>query len=216
MSEPQRKDAAVRRLGVFGGSFDPPHNTHVALVEAAVKQLQLDELRVFPTGQAWHKPRRLSAPEHRLAMAREAFGGLPRVVVDDREMRRPGPTYTVDTLDELRAEYPGARIFLLMGADQAAALPTWHRWREIMQIATVSIAGRSVSESTAPASTVAAAPGVDLSGMAGVQFETLLLPPTATSATEIRQRVSASKGIAHLVPGGVARYIDQHHLYSAP
>ncbi len=79
---------------------------HVALAQAAVEQLQLDQLRIFPTGQAWHKAPSLTAPEHRLALAEIAFGGLPRTVIDDRELRRPGPTYTIDTLRELKAEYP--------------------------------------------------------------------------------------------------------------
>ena len=197
----------VRRLGIFGGAFDPPHNAHVALINAAVQQLQLDELRVFPTGQAWHKPRELTWGEDRLAMARLAFADLPHVVVDDREMRRSGPTYTIDTLHDLQAEFPEASFFLIMGADQAALMPQWRQWREIIQIATISIAGRLEPESNAI--------GFDISTAPAGRFETLQLPPTSISATDIRQRVSASKGIAHLVPGGVARYIDQHHLYLA-
>jgi len=198
----------VQRLGIFGGAFDPPHNAHVALINAAVQQLQLDELRVFPTGQAWHKPRQLTYSEDRLAMARLAFSDLPRVVVDDREMRRAGPTYTIDTLHDLQAEFPGASYFLILGADQAALLPQWRQWHEIIQVATISIAGRLESDSNAI--------GFDISTAPDGRFETLLLPPTSISATDIRQRVSSSKGVAHLVPGGVARYIDHHHLYRAP
>ena len=107
--------AAGPRVGVFGGAFDPPHIAHVALARAAVEQLQLDELRIFPTGQAWHKAQTLSAPEHRLAMARIAFADVPRAVIDDRELRRPGPTYTIDTLRELMAERPQAQLFLASG-----------------------------------------------------------------------------------------------------
>ncbi|MBC7434760.1 MAG: nicotinate (nicotinamide) nucleotide adenylyltransferase [Bdellovibrionales bacterium] len=197
----------MQRLGIFGGAFDPPHDAHVALINAAVAQLQLDELRVFPTGQAWHKPRELTAAEDRLAMARLAFGGLPRVVVDDREIRRAGPTYTIDTVHELQTEFPGVSFYIVLGADQAAKLPGWRQWREIMQLATLSIAGRLESDSNSI--------GFDISTAPLGRFETLQLPPTSISATDIRQRVSASKGIAHLVPGGVARYIDQHHLYLA-
>ncbi|MES2483075.1 MAG: nicotinate-nucleotide adenylyltransferase [Pseudomonadota bacterium] len=197
----------ARRIGVFGGSFDPPHNTHVALVNAAVAQLGLHEVRVFPTGQAWHKPRVLSAAPHRLAMARLAFDGVPRAMVDDREIRRPGPTYTIDTLRELQLEHPGAQLYLLMGADQAAALPQWREWHEIIRIAIISVAGRSQSASNAT--------GFGFSDMPGGRFAALDLPPTPVSATEIRQRVLASLGIAHLVPGAVARYIEQHHLYLA-
>ena len=102
--------AAPRKVGLFGGSFDPPHVAHVALAEAALGQLGLDELRILPTGQAWHKSRALTAAEHRLAMARLAFGHLPGAVVDDRELLRAGATYTIDTLRELAAEQPGAQL----------------------------------------------------------------------------------------------------------
>jgi nicotinate-nucleotide adenylyltransferase len=109
---------------------------HVALAQAAVEQLQLDQLRIFPTGQAWHKAPSLTAPEHRLALAEIAFGGLPRTVIDDRELRRPGPTYTIDTLRELKAEYPQAQLFLVMGEDQAISLTRWREWEAIVQLAT--------------------------------------------------------------------------------
>lgn len=202
------KPAAIRRLGMFGGSFDPPHNAHVALVETAVRQLALDALRVFPTGQAWHKARALSPVEDRLAMAQIAFGGMSRVSVDDREMRREGATYTIDTLRELQKEFAGAQLFLVIGGDQAAVLETWREWREIIRIATVSVAGRPDSTGASAAPDSSAAP----SG----PFEALQLPPTSISATDIRQRVAAHKGVEHLVPGGVARYIAQHHLYLSP
>ncbi len=93
-----------RRIGLLGGAFDPPHRAHQALARAAIEQMQLSELRILPTGQAWHKARPLSPAPHRLAMARLAFEGLPQATVDDRELRREGPTYTVDTLRELAAE----------------------------------------------------------------------------------------------------------------
>lgn len=206
MSQPLAAQAGIRRLGMFGGAFDPPHNAHVALVRAAIAQLALDELRVFPTGQAWHKPTALSAPEHRLAMARLAFADIPAVAVDDREIRRSGPTYTVDTLRELRAQYPQAELYLVMGGDQAAALSRWREWREVVRLATLCVAGR-------PGSTdFATGPLADLRPPA--RFERIEFAPTTASATEIRRLAAESQGIAHLVPVGVARYIDQHHLYA--
>ena len=87
-----------RRIGVFGGAFDPPHNAHVALARAALEQFDLDVLHVIPTGLAWHKSRALSAPEHRLSMARLAFGDIDGVTLDARELQRAGPTYTIETL----------------------------------------------------------------------------------------------------------------------
>lgn len=202
------------RLGVFGGAFDPPHRTHVALVEAALAQLRLDELRIFPTGDAWHKTRTLSPAADRLAMAEQAFGGIPRVVVDRREVLRAGPTYTLDTLRELKREFPQSQPVLIMGSDQAAALPTWHGWQEILAIAIVSIAERlesARSDGSATRFDPRTLPGLP----AGARFETLELPPMDTSATDIRARVARGEDIAALVPPAVARYIDQHHLYAS-
>lgn len=202
------------RLGVFGGAFDPPHRTHVALVEAVLAQRQLDELRIFPTGDAWHKTRALSPAADRLAMAQLAFGDIPRVVVDPREVLRAGPTYTLDTLRELKHQFPHAQPVLIMGSDQAAALPTWHGWQEILAIAIVSIAERlesARSDGLATRFDPRTLPGLP----AGARFETLELPPMDTSATDIRARVARGEDIAALVPPAVARYIDQHHLYAS-
>ena len=197
--------AAGPRVGLFGGAFDPPHHSHVALAHAALDQLALDMLHVLPTGQAWHKARAVTAAEHRLAMAKLAFADLPRVQVDARELHRSGPSYTIDTLHELQAEHPGARFFLVLGADQARALPTWRAWQEILQIATISIADRDDG-------TPESAPFDAING-ASAHIQRLHLPPTPLSATDIRQRLALGQGIAHLVPAPVARYIDLHHLY---
>lgn len=195
------------RIGMFGGAFDPPHIGHVALARAAVEQLGLDQLRVFPTGQAWHKARELSAPAHRLAMARLAFGEVPGAVVDDRELRRSGPTYTVDTLRELRREFPHAVVLLVIGADQAEALHGWREGAEIARLATISIAAR--------ARPVDAPSTFDPSNLPPGPREAVQLPSIPVSSTDIRRRAAAGHGISHLVPAPVASYIDQHHLYSA-
>ena len=193
------------RLGVLGGAFDPPHVAHVALAQAALEQLQLDQLRIFPTGQAWHKPLALSAPEHRLAMARLAFAGLPLTVIDDRELRRPGPTYTVDTLRELKAEQPTAQLFLVMGEDQAVSLTRWREWEAILGLAVICVAARPSAQ----------APGDPAQAGLPKQAELRLLrlPNMPESATEVRERVATGAGIAHLVPPAVASYIERHHLY---
>lgn len=201
------------RLGVFGGAFDPPHNTHVALVKAALAQLSLSQLRIFPTGDAWHKARCLSPAADRLAMAQLAFGPLPQVVVDARELQRTGPTYTLDTLRELQREFPAMQPVLIMGSDQAVALPRWHGWQEILSIAIVSIAERlesAGSDGSAIRFDPRTLPGLP----AGARFETLELPPVDTSATDIRTRAARGENVAALVPPDVARYIDQHHLYA--
>jgi nicotinate-nucleotide adenylyltransferase len=197
----------LTRLGVFGGAFDPPHKAHVALARAAIEQLQLDELRVFPTGQAWHRSQPLSAAHHRLALAKIAFEGLPKTVVDDRELRRDGPTYTIDTLRELQAEQRGAQLFLVMGEDQALSLTKWHEWEAIVQLAIICVAERPEAQAH---STLAPA-GLP----AEAEVRVLRLPSMAESATEIRDRAAHHADITQLVPPGVARYIASHHLYQS-
>jgi len=197
---------ALRRLGIFGGAFDPPHLAHRALAEVALAQLQLDELRVLPTGQAWHKTRQLTAAEHRLAMARLAFDALPGVVLDDREIRRAGPSYTLDTLRELRAEQPQAELYLIMGKDQADVLPTWRNWQDIVELAIICVADRDglTGQETQFSPPPEMAP----------RFRKLSMPAMDISATGIRARIASQQGIAPLVCEAVARYIEDHHLYT--
>lgn len=197
----------LSRLGVFGGAFDPPHLAHRALAEVALVQLQLDELRILPTGQAWHKTRTLTEAVHRLAMARLAFEGLPRVMVDNREIRRAGPSYTLDTLRELQAEQPRAELYLVMGKDQADALPTWRNWEQIVEFAIICVADRD-------ALTGQEAHFIPPPAMVG-RFRKLHMPAMDISATGIRARVASHQGIAPLVSPAVARYIEQNHLYQS-
>ena len=205
---------------MFGGAFDPPHNTHTALIALALAQLQLDQLRVIPTGQAWHKVRPLSPAADRLAMAELAFSTIPGVVVDARETQRAGPTYTVDTLRELRQENPDAELVLLIGGDQARALPTWHRWHEILKIATICVADR-VDQTRAggtfdpqnQANAVKSGPEGLSDCPPGVRFLRLDMPLSPVSASDIRARVASHQSIESLVSEPVARYIAQHHLF---
>jgi len=197
-----------RRIGMFGGAFDPPHNGHVALARTAVEQLRLDELRVFPTGQAWHKSRTLSDGALRVAMTQLAFAKVPRVTVDTREVLRAGPTYTVDTLQELRQEYPDAQLLLIIGADQAETLHTWKDSDEIARLAILSIAAR--------ARPVSDAPPADISNLPPGFYEPINLPPIVVSSTEVRALAGSGQSVEHLVPPAVARYIAEHHLYQPP
>lgn len=199
---------AMKRIGVFGGAFDPPHLAHVALVKTALAELALDELRVVPTGQAWHKLRTLSPARHRLAMAQLAFADLPQVLVDPIEILRPGPSYTVDTLREFKARWSEADLFLILGEDQARVLPSWREWQEILRLATICVAERA--------------------NPAGVRSQFILekahesslrrlpMPALAVSATDVRARIAAHLSVADLVFEPVARYIALHHLYQTP
>jgi len=206
-----------QRVGVFGGAFDPPHLAHRALAETALAQLRLDVLHVLPTGQAWHKTRSLTDAAHRLAMCGIAFGDLVQVRVDAREIQRTGPSYTVDTLNELAREYPGAQLFLLLGADQLLAFKTWVRWPEVLALATLAVADRAQHSGadTPPQPDQA----LNLEAVE-LPFVRLHMPLSHISATAIRTRLGQSANRrdaqALLVPEAVARYISHHHLYQNP
>lgn len=205
--------SAKQRIGVFGGAFDPPHNAHVALAHAAIAQFGLDTLYVVPTGHAWHKSQALSRAEHRLAMAKLAFEGIPHVCIDEREVQRPGPTFTVDTLLALQAENPGAQLYLFIGADQFAAFRQWHRWQDILDLAIICIADRA--QSTRAGAQFDAE--VDAYESRSDRFVQLNLPLMPVSATQIRQLTASGPAtageITQLVPEAVARYISLHQLY---
>ncbi len=200
------------RLGVFGGAFDPPHIAHVALVQTAIAQLGLDAVRVLPTGQAWHKPRELSPAADRLLMAKLAFEDLPQVVVDDREMQRQGPSYSVDTLQALQIQFPQAQLYLLLGDDQRRALPSWHRIEEIGQLAIICAAGRDAAVQAWSDSSTGTPPAA-LSPSFDARIQSLKMPLMPHSATDIRALVATDQSIAGLVPPAVERYIHEHHLY---
>jgi nicotinate-nucleotide adenylyltransferase len=167
--------------------------------------LGLDALHVIPTGQAWHKTRQLTPAHHRLAMTRLAFEGMQGVVVDEREISRTGPSYTVDTLRELQGEYPGSKLYLVMGEDQARAFTTWRDWQQIAKLAIICVAARAHS---------AGATGqFNEEIAAGVYVHQLQMPPNPVSATQIRQQLADNQSASALVFESVARYIASHHLY---
>ena len=206
-----------QRVGMFGGAFDPPHWAHRALAETALNQLGLDALHILPTGHAWHKSRVLSPADDRVAMCELAFGDLPHVQLDQREIHREGPSYTADTLRELKREYPQAQLFLILGADQLLAFKNWVRWQEVLDLATLAVANRATNiGADVP---LDQATETDLSSV-DLPFELLNMPLKNISATAVRarvgQRAQSTGALDVLVPGPVARYISQHHLYQPP
>ena len=206
----------MKRIGMFGGAFDPPHRAHLVLAQLAVEALELDELHIIPTGQAWHKARTLSSPEHRLAMTRLAFQGMTNVVVDDRELQRSGPTFTIDTLEAIQLENPDAQLYLIMGADQFVAFQQWHKWQAIARLAIICVADRAPSTPSSADNNAYFEAYKDLEN----RFVRLQMPLMATSATQIRQLMASNAGktlaINTLVTEPVARYISANHLYSRP
>ncbi len=189
------------RIGLFGGTFDPPHNAHVALASLALAELALDELRWIPAGQPWQKARQITPAAQREAMVRLAMEGEPRFMIERCEIKRAGPSFTLDTVRELQAAKPGAEWFLIIGQDQYANLHSWRDWRELLARVTLAVANRPG---------VAIEPHEDVKAAAQ---RVVPLPMLDIASTDIRARVAAGQDITALVPAGVARYIEAHHLY---
>ncbi len=190
-----------KRVGLFGGTFDPVHKAHLALAHAALAALALHEVRWVPTGQPWQKDRRITPAAHRAAMVQLAIAGEPRFVLDRIEIERQGPSYTLDTVRELRAAQPGVDWVLVIGQDQYAGLHTWHDWPQLLSLVTLAVANR-------PGAPLAPHPHVMAHPHRAVP-----LPMLDISATDIRRRLAAGQDISQLVPPQVARYIETHHLY---
>jgi len=191
----------MKRIGLFGGSFDPVHSAHVALARLALSEMQLDEVRWVPAGQAWQKTALPLPAEHREAMVRLAIAGEPLFVLERCELQRSGPSFTLDTVRELQEREPGHEWFLIIGQDQYAGLHTWRNWRELLTRVTLAVANRPG---------LIARPHADVER---VPHTVVALPMMDISSTDIRERVAAGLGIDNLVPAAVAGYIDQHHLY---
>jgi len=191
----------LTRIGLFGGTFDPPHNAHVALARAALDALKLGELRWIPAGNPWQKAREITSAEHREAMVRAAIAGEPRFVLDRIELEREGPSYTLDTVNALHAQQPQAELFLVIGADQYAGLHTWRGWQALLSRVTLAVANR-------PGPMPAVHPDV-----LRTVHRVVPLPMLDVSATDIRSRVARGESIDSLVPPAVASYISRHGLY---
>jgi nicotinate-nucleotide adenylyltransferase len=195
----------VPRIGLYGGSFDPPHNAHLALARVARDHLQLDELRLVPAGQPWQKAGKVVASAaDRLAMLRLAIAGEPGLRIEECELHRAGASYTIDTVEQLQAgAAPGTEWFLVIGQDQYAHLDTWRRWQDLLAKVTLAVAGRA-GQAVQPNAALAAVPH---------RVVALPLPPMALSSSDVRARAARGEGIDSMVPPAVAGYIGQAHLY---
>ena len=197
----------LARIGLLGGSFDPPHLAHLALARTALQTLQLDELWWLPAGQPWQKAgRALQAGVHRAAMVRLLIQGEPRFRLDERELHRSGPTYTVDTVRECRAARADTDLFLILGQDQYGRLDTWRDWPALLQDVTLAVAGRA-GEAPAPPAALAGHPH---------RLEVLPLPDIPVSSSALREALAQGDDVSPMVGEAVAGYIARHHLYRGP
>ncbi len=191
------------KLGLYGGAFDPPHTGHLTIAEGVRQVLDLDRILFIPYAAG---PHRTEAPvaggEHRLAMLQACLAEVEDLAVDDRELRRGGLSWMIETIRELAAAYPDSELFLVIGADQVEIFSSWREWREIIDLARPVVVGR---------------PGHEAGGGPPElrdRMVTVDLPPMHLSSSEVRRRLSEGLSVRHLVPEAVLRYIQEHDLYT--
>jgi nicotinate-nucleotide adenylyltransferase len=194
------------RLGILGGTFDPIHDGHLAAAHAAIRCAQLDKVLLIPAGLPPHRGPADASAAQRLAMCELAASSDPRLEVFDAEVRRPGRSYTVDTLRELERERPRDDLYLILGWDAARELLSWREPKAVLDLAKVVVIARP---SLPP-------PGPDDLRAAGLDPARVVLCQESTpniASTRIRGRLAEGAGLDGLVPAAVARYIQEHRLY---
>ncbi|MNM38261.1 putative nicotinate-nucleotide adenylyltransferase [compost metagenome] len=212
----------ARRIGVLGGTFDPIHIGHLRSALEVAEVLALDELRLMPNARPPHRDTPQVSAQDRLEMVRCAVEGVPTLSVDARELARDTPSYTIETLELMRAELAASdQLFLLLGWDAFCGLPSWHRWEELLQHCHILVLQRPDADVEPPDAlrNLLAARSVSdpqaLIGPAG-HIAFVWQTPLAVSATQIRQLLASGKSVRFLVPDAVLAYIDAHNLYRAP
>ena len=207
-------------VGVFGGTFDPVHYGHLRSALELVERLQLRELRLMPSAVPPHRDTPACPAAHRAAMVALAVAGEPRLICDDRELRRAGASYTIDSLVELRGELgDGHSLCLVLGCDALLAIDTWHRWPELLDWAHVVVIARPGWQlpREGPVADwlkhhrLADPRGLRQRPNGGILVEELR--PLAISSTEIRGILAAGRSPRYLLPQAVLEYIEGHHLY---
>lgn len=187
----------VRKLGIYGGTFDPIHHAHLILAREAVEQFGLDRLLFIPAAASPHRLEHTSAsPAVRLEMLRAAVEGEPRFEVDDIELQRPPPSFTVETIEEVQRRHPQTEIFLLVGSDNLPRLHTWHRFHDLQKLVQFVVLARGAEPTDERYTTIRRL--IDI------------------SATHVRNRVATGRSIRYLVPASVEEIIRRHQLYKEP
>ena len=197
------------RVGILGGAFNPPHVGHLVCAQEALVQLELEKVVFMPVGQAPHREiEHDPGAEARLEMVELAAGDDGRFETSRMEIDRAGPSYTADTLRDLRSQSPDDELFLILGGDQAAALPRWHEPETVLSLATVAVVERSNWSRNAIGITIGRLPGAE-------RIRYLDMPVMQISSSSIRRRVREGLPIRYLVPDKVANYIETNGLYGA-
>ena len=191
--------ARAPRIGVMGGTFDPIHHGHLVAASEVAQSFDLDEVVFVPTGMPWQKTK-VTEAEHRYLMTVIATASNPRFTVSRVDIDRDGPTYTIDTLRDLKAARPDAELFFITGADAIAQILGWRNHDELWELAHFVAVSR---------------PGHVLStqGLPSEDVSQLEVPALAISSTDCRARVREGNPVWYLVPDGVVQYIAKHHLY---
>jgi nicotinate-nucleotide adenylyltransferase len=191
---------AGRNVGVFGGTFDPPHVGHLVTAVDVRELLGLDVVLLVVANEPWQKvgSRRISSAADRLDMVRAAVEGVDGVEASDLEIRRGGPSFTVDTLAELRAAEPDAGLFLVLGSDAAAGLDSWERADRLAELCRIVVVER---------------PGGSTHVPDGFRVEHVTVPRLEVSSTELRARVAEGRSLRYLVPDAVVSLVRERDLY---
>jgi len=194
------------RIGVFGGAFNPPHVGHLVCAQEAHAQLDLDVVVWVPVGQAPHREiPQDPGPEARFTMCDHATAADERFGLSRIEIDREGPSFTVDTLRAMREHSPGDELVLILGGDQAAALPAWREPAEVMRLAAVAVAERAGAERARVEGAVGES----------AQLRFFAMPRIDVSSTMVRERAASGRPIRYLVPDKVANFIGAQSLYGA-
>jgi nicotinate-nucleotide adenylyltransferase len=209
----------MRTIGIFGGTFDPIHFGHLRTAFELLQALRLDEMRFMPTGTPPHREITVASAAERLAMVQAATQGQPGFVVDDREIRREGLSYSVDTMRTLRADYPDASLCLIVGMDAFLGLPKWHQWRELLDLAHLVVAHRPGwrAPSMGPLGELLVDRGTgrigDLHEARAGCIYIHAVTQLEISSTEVRKLIAAGRDPRYLMPDAVRAIIDQTGCY---
>ena len=187
----------MKTIGIFGGTFDPIHNGHLILARDAIEQLHLDSVLFIPAARSPHKSgQEPAAADLRAEMIRAAIQGEPRFCLDELELTRPAPSYSVETVEALKLREPDSQFVFLIGEDNVAQLRTWHRFADLSEMVKFAVLDRSALRTEHPYPAVRR--HIDI------------------SATDIRNRVARGQSIRYLVPTAVEKLVREHQLYLEP